>query len=192
MSSWLPYCTTILTFYSLIISHITRMCFLNTSPWYFSFLLYLPLLVILGCRHHPLSRPSSIFGKWTKSHSKCNGCLENISFSPFLAFIIAFFCHLFIPVHPSSLTPFIYRFHPSSRKRPLSLLPLSFDSSLHFAHCFIQMLILSGMMGSLAFLWRRDDSCKHSYGLIVLVGSMVNMMIASVAGVGMWRTAISS
>lgn len=83
--------------------------------------------------------------------------------------------------------PILYRFQTSSiiekKGRFHSCL---FDLSLHFAHCFIQMLILSGMMGALAFLWRKDDSCKHSYGLIVLVGSMVNMMIASVAGVGMW------
>lgn len=38
-------------------------------------------------------------------------------------------------------------------------------------------------MGGLAVLWKTDDICRHSHGVIVLVGSMVNMLIASVAGV---------
>jgi cation transporter-like permease len=54
----------------------------------------------------------------------------------------------------------------------------------YVAHCFLQMIVLSAMMGGLADIWQRDNVCRHSHGIIVLFGSMVNMMIASVAGVG--------
>jgi len=65
-------------------------------------------------------------------------------------------------------------------KRPVDV---KFLLRKYVSHCFLQMLVLSGMMGGLALLWKSSDVCKHAHGVIVLVGSMVNMLIASVAGV---------
>jgi len=55
--------------------------------------------------------------------------------------------------------------------------------SKYVSHCFLQMLVLSSCMGGLAMMWKSSDICKHAHGVIVLFGSMVNMLIASVAGV---------
>eukprot|EP00026_Physarum_polycephalum_P003978 Phypoly_transcript_03995.p1 GENE.Phypoly_transcript_03995~~Phypoly_transcript_03995.p1 ORF type:complete len:350 (+),score=28.52 Phypoly_transcript_03995:94-1050(+) len=53
----------------------------------------------------------------------------------------------------------------------------------YVAHCALQMIILSSLMGGLADIWRGDDVCRHSHGIIVFVGATVNMLIASMAGV---------
>jgi len=50
------------------------------------------------------------------------------------------------------------------------------------SHCFVQVAILSVLMGILACYWYRDP-CQYAYGLIVFCGSFVNMAVASVAGV---------
>jgi len=66
-------------------------------------------------------------------------------------------------------------------KKPYSVAALM---AKYVSHCFLQMTVLSLMMGTLADIWKTNDSCRHAYGIIVLFGSMVNMLIASVAGVG--------
>lgn len=66
-------------------------------------------------------------------------------------------------------------------KQPYSVRSLMWK---YVAHCFFQMIVLSFCMGLLADVWKSSNACRHSHGLIVLIGSMVNMMIASVAGVG--------
>jgi len=53
----------------------------------------------------------------------------------------------------------------------------------YVSHSFIQLIVLAAMMGGLAVLWKTDDICRHAHGVIVLFGSMVNMLIASCAGV---------
>jgi len=66
-------------------------------------------------------------------------------------------------------------------KKPYSVVGLM---GKYVSHCMLQMVVLAAMMGGLADIWKTDDICRHSHGLIVLVGAMVNMLIASVAGVG--------
>jgi Mg/Co/Ni transporter MgtE len=66
-------------------------------------------------------------------------------------------------------------------KKPYSVWGLM---AKYIAHCAIQMIVLAAMMGGLADIWKPHDLCRHSHGIIVLVGAMVNMMIASIAGVG--------
>lgn len=66
-------------------------------------------------------------------------------------------------------------------KKPYSVTMLM---GKYISHCFIQMLVLASMMGALADIWNPNDICRHSHGIIVLVGAVVNMLIASVAGVG--------
>jgi len=66
-------------------------------------------------------------------------------------------------------------------KKPYSVMNLMLK---YVAHCFLQMIVLSVLMGALADYWKRHDICHHSHGIIILFGSMVNMLIASIAGVG--------
>lgn len=66
-------------------------------------------------------------------------------------------------------------------KQPYSIWKLMWK---YVAHCLIQMIVLSCMMGALADIWKTGDTCRHSHAIIVLFGSMVNMLIASIAGVG--------
>lgn len=66
-------------------------------------------------------------------------------------------------------------------KKPYSVMSLTWK---YVAHCFFQMIVLSVIMGALADVWKKEDICRHSHGIIILFGSMVNMLIASIAGVG--------
>jgi len=50
------------------------------------------------------------------------------------------------------------------------------------AHCMVQLILLSILMGIMAAFWYRSP-CQYAYGVIVFCGAFVNMSVASCAGV---------